>query len=47
MTQSNVSITGLPLSKENERLTVGRDISFHDRKSELGKMKDLICLNDF
>jgi len=39
MPQSNVPITVLPLPKENERLTFGRDISFHDGKSELSEMK--------
>jgi hypothetical protein len=39
MPQSNVPVTVLPLSNENERLTFGGDISFHDGKSELSGMK--------
>ena len=39
MTQSNVSITGLPLSKENERLTGGGIYRFMTESLNLVKLK--------
>ena len=40
MPPSNVPITVSPLSKEFERQAFGRDICFHDGRSELCEMKD-------